>query len=68
MVGGGRMIRLDRVICDCCGDDMGQLLGGEPVRSGWLVDQTKAPNFAVCPDCHADAVEYLGLPAPQEAA
>ena len=24
------MIALDRVLCDCCGDDMGQILGGVP--------------------------------------
>ena len=62
------MIVLDRVLCDCCGDDMGQLLGGEVTRPGALVDQRKAPNFAVCPDCYSDAAEYLGLPPPQEAA
>ncbi len=45
------MLVLDRVLCDCCGDDMGQLLGGEPVRPGALVDQTQAPHFALCPDC-----------------
>lgn len=62
------MIVLDRVLCDCCGDDMGQLLGGEVVRPGVLVDQTKAPHFAVCPDCYSDAVAYLGLPSPQSEA
>ncbi|ARS48999.1 hypothetical protein PSMEN_11595 [Ectopseudomonas mendocina] len=62
------MIVLDRVLCDCCGDDMGQLLGGEVVRPGALVDQSKAPHFAVCPDCYSDAAEYLGLQASQEAA
>lgn len=62
------MLVLDRVLCDCCGDDMGQLLGGEVVRPGALVDQRKPPYFAVCPDCYSDAVEYLGLQTPQEAA
>ena len=45
------MLVLDRVLCDCCGDDMGQLLGGEVVRPGFLTDQTKAPHFVICPDC-----------------
>lgn len=62
------MLLLDRVLCDCCGDDMGQLLGGEPVRPGALVDHTRAPHFAVCPECYSDAAEYLQLPAPREAA
>lgn len=62
------MLVLDRVLCDCCGDDMGQLIGGEVVRPGALVDQRKAPNFSVCPDCYSDAAEYLGLPPPQEVA
>lgn len=62
------MLVLDRVLCDCCGDDMGQLLGGECTTPGVLVDLGQAPHFAVCPDCFVNARQYLGLPAPQEAA
>lgn len=61
------MLILDRVLCDCCGDYMGQLYGGVCTRPGALVDMTKAPHFAVCPDCYVDAREFLGLPVPQEA-
>lgn len=46
------MLFHDRVICNCCGDDMGQLNGGVCTRPGALVDLTKAPYFAVCPDCN----------------
>lgn len=62
------MLILDRVICDCCGDDMGQLLGGECTTPGALVNLSQAPHFAVCPDCYSDAAEYLGLATSQEAA
>lgn len=62
------MLVLDRVLCDCCGDDMGQLLGGECTTQGALVDMTQPPHFAVCPECDVDASENLCLPAPQEAA
>lgn len=62
------MISLDRVLCDCCGDDMGQIMGGETVVPGAISDQTKAPHFAVCPDCLGDACDFLGLPLPELAA
>lgn len=62
------MLVLDRVLCDCCGDDMGQLLGGECTTPGSLVDMTKPPYFAVCPECNVDVSEYLQLPSPTEAA
>lgn len=62
------MLVLDRVLCDCCGDDMGQLLGGECTTPGALVDMTQPPHFAVCPECDVDVSEYLGLPTSQEAA
>lgn len=58
------MISLDRVLCDCCGDDMGQIMGGIPTAAGVICDQNKAPHFAVCPDCTVDACEYLALPVP----
>jgi hypothetical protein len=56
------MIALDRVLCDCCGDDMGQI-----VVPGAISDQRKAPHFAVCPDCLGDACDFLGLPLPEVA-
>lgn len=62
------MISLDRVLCDCCGDDMGQIMGGETVVPGAISDQRKAPHFAVCPDCLGDACDFLGLPLPELAA
>lgn len=62
------MLDLDRVLCDCCGGDMGQLLGGEVTRPGLIVDKSQAPHFAVCPECYSDAAAYLGLPSPQSEA
>jgi hypothetical protein len=47
---------------------MGQLNGGVCTRSGALVDMTKPPYFAVCPECDVDVSEYLGLRTTQEAA
>ncbi len=41
----------DRVFCDCCGAYIGQLwhrvLGSAPA----IPDRTRAPHFALCPDC-----------------
>lgn len=62
------MIALDRVLCDCCGDDMGQILGGVPTAAGVICDHNKAPHFAICPDCTFDGCEFLGLPLPEVAA
>jgi hypothetical protein len=31
---------------------MGQILGGVPTTAGAICDHTKAPHFAVCPDCN----------------
>ena len=53
--------RVDRVLCDCCGYDMGQILGGVPTTAGAICDHTKAPHFAVCPDCKVNpALELSG--------
>lgn len=62
------MLVLDRVLCDCCGNDMGRLLGGEVTRPGLIVDKSQAPHFAVCPDCDVDFSQYLGVRTSQEAA
>jgi len=50
------MILLDRVICDFCRAEVGQIMGGEPQVSGVLVDQRIAPHFCVCPDCYDESV------------
>lgn len=55
------MISLDRVLCDCCGDDMGQVLGGVVVAPGHICDHSKAPHFAICPECVGDGCDFLGL-------
>lgn len=54
--------RVDRVLCDCCGDDMGQILGGVPTSAGSICDHTKAPHFAVCPDCKVNPSLELSGP------
>ena len=48
------MLILDRVLCNCCGDDMGQLYSQPSPQPDALEDQTKPPFFAVCPNCRAD--------------
>lgn len=45
------MIILDRVFCDLCEVPMGQLMAQPAQSSDLLVDQSVAPEFAVCPDC-----------------
>ena len=58
--------RVDRVLCDCCGDDMGQILGGVPTTAGAICDHTKAPYFAVCPDCKVNSSLELSGPYTRE--
>lgn len=50
------MMVLDRVLCDFCLIEVGQIMGGEPQVSGVLVDQRIAPHFCVCPDCYDQSV------------
>jgi len=45
------MLIRDRVLCDLCGDDMGQLLAAPVQAPGILADHRQAPYFCVCPDC-----------------
>lgn len=45
------MLILDRVLCNCCGDDMGQLHHQPAPQPDALDDQSTAPHFAVCPNC-----------------
>lgn len=49
------MLILDRVLCNCCGDDMGQLYNQPAPQPDALEDHTSAPHFAVCPNCDADS-------------
>ncbi|MBK3749281.1 hypothetical protein [Stutzerimonas balearica] len=41
----------DRVFCDCCGNDMGKLMGLPAPQSDLLPDLSLPPHVAVCPDC-----------------
>ena len=41
----------DRVYCDCCGNDMGNLMALPAPQSDLLPDLSLPPHFAVCPDC-----------------
>lgn len=45
------MIIHDRVFCDFCEVDMGQLMAGPVQVPGALSDQRLPPYFCVCPDC-----------------
>lgn len=47
------MLILDRVLCNCCGDDMGQLHHQPAPQPYLLDDHSSAPHFAVCPNCDA---------------
>ncbi|MHB0765133.1 hypothetical protein ACYCFC_12265 [Stutzerimonas sp. NM35] len=45
------MLIHDRVICDCCGCDMGKLMQLPAPQSDLIPDLNLPPHFAVCPDC-----------------
>lgn len=45
------MIIRDRVYCDLCEVDMGQLLAGPIQAPGLIADQRVPPYFCVCPEC-----------------
>lgn len=47
------MLIVDRVMCDCCGCYMGQLMCLPAPQADLLPDLTIAPAHAVCPDCSA---------------
>lgn len=49
------MLILDRVFCDLCEVDVGQLFTGPVQAPGVLSDQRVPPYFCVCPDCFAAA-------------
>lgn len=45
------MLINDRVLCNCCGDDMGQLHHQPAPQADLLPDLRLPPYFAVCPLC-----------------
>ncbi|QLC73845.1 hypothetical protein LPB260_24365 [Pseudomonas sp. LPB0260] len=45
------MLIVDRVICDLCLGDMGQLHHQPAPQADLLADLRLAPAFTVCPDC-----------------
>ncbi|WP_171011808.1 hypothetical protein [Pseudomonas sp. 2FE] len=45
------MIILDRVFCDLCETPMGQLMAQSAQSPDLISDQSRPPEFAVCPDC-----------------
>ncbi|MDH0960245.1 hypothetical protein N5C54_20915 [Pseudomonas chengduensis] len=45
------MLIVDRVLCDCCGQPMGQLYNQSAPQPDLLLDLSLRPYFAVCPDC-----------------
>ena len=49
------MLIVDRVLCDCCGQPMGQLYNQSAPQPDLLPDLNKAPYLVYCPDCIAMA-------------
>ncbi|MDH1669508.1 hypothetical protein [Stutzerimonas stutzeri] len=45
------MLKVDQVLCDGCGNDMGKLMALPAPQSDLLSDLSLPPHFAVCPDC-----------------
>lgn len=45
------MLIVDRVLCDCCGQPMGQLYNQSAPQPDLLPYLSRRPHFAVCPDC-----------------
>ncbi len=50
------MLNRDRVFCDVCEREMGQLHHQAAPQTDLLTDQRIAPHFAVCPDCLDNSV------------
>jgi uncharacterized protein CbrC (UPF0167 family) len=46
---------VDRVLCDCCGQPMGQLYNQSAPQPDLLPDLNTAPDLVICPDCIAMA-------------
>lgn len=59
------MLIVDRVLCDCCGQPMGQLYNQSAPQSDLLPDLNKAPALVICPDC-TDLAEVLRDPSQAE--
>lgn len=53
------MLILDRVFCDLCETQVGQLLTGPVQLPGILADQRLPPYYCVCPDCLDSASSEL---------
>ena len=45
------MLIVDRVLCDCCGQPMGQLYNQSAPQPDLLPDLNTAPHQVICPDC-----------------
>ena len=60
------MLDLDRVICNCCGGDMGQLHHQPAAQADLLPDLRTAPYFAVCPVCEDSAIVFAPAPVAAE--
>lgn len=41
----------DRVICDCCGAEVGQLMALPESDSDFVPELSLPPHFVVCADC-----------------
>ncbi|VXC46522.1 hypothetical protein [Pseudomonas sp. 8O] len=59
------MLIVDRVLCDCCGQPMGQLYNQPAPQADLLPDLTRAPHVTLCPDCQ-DMAEVLPDPSPYD--
>lgn len=55
------MLIVDRVLCDCCGQAMGQLYQQPAPQADLLPDLRMAPHQTVCPDC-LDKTGVVGDP------
>lgn len=62
------MLIVDRVLCDLCLAPMGQLHHQSADTSGWAADFGMAPDYAVCPDCKAQAEQQEDDATPHHSA
>ena len=59
------MLIVDRVLCDCCGQPMGQLYQQPAPQADLLPDLSTAPHQTICPDCQ-DMAEVIRDPSQAE--
>ncbi|MGK8438379.1 hypothetical protein ACRS3X_13730 [Ectopseudomonas hydrolytica] len=59
------MLIVDRVLCDCCGQPMGQLYNQSAPQPDLLPDLNTAPDLVICPDCQ-DMAEVIRDPSQAE--